>query len=120
MSFYSGDTGKRYCILHPLKNRESAIYLPLDNKKLIAKIRPLLTKEEIDNLLMGIADRILEWDNDRRRRAEMFIEILVNGHTRELLLMIRCIYLKKSELLLKNTGSSASNIEFISFMLYSF
>lgn len=109
ISFYSGDTGKMYCILHPLKNKESAIYLPLDNKKLIAKIRPLLTKKEIDDLLMGIADQIPEWENDRRRRAEIFNETLANGHTRELLLMIRCIYLKRSELLHKNKNLAVSD-----------
>ena len=109
ISFYSGDTGKMYCILHPLKNKESAIYLPLDNKKLIAKIRPLLTKKEIDDLFMGIADQIPEWENDRRRRAEIFNETLANGHTRELLLMIRCIYLERSELLHKNKNLAVSD-----------
>lgn len=57
-----------------------------------------MTKNEIDELLIGMRDKELQWENDRRYRSENFHEILSKGVTQEMLLMIRCIYMKKREL----------------------
>ena len=94
------DTEKSpYYILKPTSNGTSTIYVPMKNEKLMAKLRPVMTKEEIDSLLLGMRDKEIEWDSDRRSRGEMFHEILVKGVTQKLLLMIRCIYVKKREML---------------------
>lgn len=88
-----------YYILRPEHNGTSTIYVPMRNQKLMDKIRPVMTKEEIDSLLLGMRDKEIEWEADRRVRGELFHDILVKGVSQRLLLMIRCIYLKKRELL---------------------
>ena len=87
-----------YYILKPMKNDESTIYIPADNEMLVGKLRRVMTKDEIDSLLLGMRDKEIEWNNDRRSRMEQLRTILVDGVTQKLLLMIRCIYMKKREL----------------------
>lgn len=94
------DTEKSdYYILKPASNDASTIYVPMKNEKLVGKMRSIMTKDEIDSLLLGMRDKEIQWEKDRRYRSEIFHEILVKGVTQKLLLMIRCIYMKKRELL---------------------
>lgn len=99
MSFTSDAEKDTYYILKPAGSDASTIYVPSGNEKLMGKLRPIMTKDEINSLLLGMKNKEIEWDTDRRTRAETFHEILVNGVTEELLLMIRCIYMKKRALL---------------------
>lgn len=93
------DTEKSYYyILRPLNNDTSTIYVPMNNEKLMDRLRSVMTKEEIESLLAGIKDKEIEWENNRRFRTEHFHEILVGGVNQKLLLMIRCIYTRKREL----------------------
>lgn len=97
---FAFDTEKStYYILKPTSSDASTIYVPLNNEKLMGKLRPVMTKEEIDSLLLGMRDKELAWEKDRRFRSENFHEILVNGVTQNLLMMIRCLYMKKRELI---------------------
>lgn len=98
MSFIRGEKEKEYYILEPVKAKASTIFVPRDNEKLMSKIRSVMTKQEIDSLLLGMSSKGLEWENDRRNRADTFHDIIVKGVNEELLLMVRCIYLKKHEL----------------------
>lgn len=112
MSFITGAPKSMYYTLNPVNNNGSAIYIPADNEKLMGKMRKLMTKDEIDELLTGMRDKELAWENDRRFRSENFHEIMVQGVTQDLLLMIRCIYLKKHELIAdgKKLNVTDSNI----------
>ena len=98
MSFMAGMEKSRYYVLKPEHSSDSKVYVPAANEILMSKLRPLLTRQEIDMLLTGMRDKELEWETDRRLRTEKFHEILTNGVTESLLLMIRSIYLKKNEL----------------------
>ncbi len=99
MKFAFDSEKSTYYILKPTSNDASTIYVPLNNEKLMGKLRPVMTREEIDSLLLGLKDKEIEWEKDRRFRSENFHEILINGVTQNLLLMIRCLYMKKRELL---------------------
>ena len=109
MMKFALDTEKNpYCILKPASSDSSTIYVPLNNEKLMGKLRPVMTKKEIDSLLLGMKDKEIIWDGDRRNRTERFHDILVGGVTQKLLLMIRCIYMKKRELVLVGKALSAT------------
>ena len=98
LSFTSGAEKSLYYILRPANSQGSTIFVPAGNETLTSRIRSLMTKDEIDALLTGMRDKELAWEQDRRFRTENFHEILMKGVQQELLLMIRCIYLKKQEL----------------------
>lgn len=85
---------KHYLILVPESSPTSIIYIPRDSEALLAKMRPVMTKKEIDELLVSARDCEIVWDDDRKARIEDYKRILSQGIRRDLLLMIRCIYLR--------------------------
>lgn len=97
-SFTADMADKLYYILNPVRNPESRIFVPADNDVLVSKMRKIMTKEEIEELLLGMKGKEIEWESDRRCRNESFNEILTKGVTQDMLLMIRCLYMKKREL----------------------
>ena len=111
MSFERKKGGDLYYILKPISSESSTIFVPLKNESLVSKMRELMDKEEIDSLLTGMRGKELQWEKDRRLRSEIFHEILVRGVHQELLLMIRCIYMRKRELMAegKKLPSTDSN-----------
>lgn len=98
MRFASYTEKSYYYVLRPVNNDTSVIYVPMNNEKLMDRLRSVMTKEDIDSLLAAIKGKEIEWENNRRFRTEHFHEILVNGVNQKLLLMIRCIYMRKREL----------------------
>ena len=87
-----------YYILRPESNPKSTIFVPVNNQKLVSKMRELMTKDEINAMLVRMKDRTLEWEKDVRFRTESFHEILNNGGNQDLILMIRCLHRKRQEL----------------------
>lgn len=99
LSFSEGMKECMYYILKPEANPESKIFVPAENEGLVSKMRDLMTKEEIDSLILDTKDREIKWDTNRRYRNENFHEILSRGVHSDMLLMIRCIIRKKHELM---------------------
>ena len=99
---YPGQTAPRLCyLLRPIRNQSMEVSVPLDNAALCAKMRPLLTKEEIDAMLTQAASdnaEAIEWNEDRKQRHAEFKKILASGDAQRLLCLIRCI-LKQRALL---------------------
>ena len=87
-----------YYILRPESNPKSTIFVPVNNQKLVSKMREPMTKDEINAMLVRMKDRTLEWEKDVRFRTESFHEILNNGVSQDLILMIRCLHRKRQEL----------------------
>ena len=99
MKFSAQDEEQTYYILQPIGNAASTLYIPLDNEKLNAKLRKVLTRDEIDHILAEIKEKELHWEEDKKKRAEKFKEILKEKEQKKMLLLVSCIYLKKQELL---------------------
>ena len=98
MQLSQGVEEMMYYILRPESNPKSTIFVPVNNQKLVSKMRELMTKDEINAMLTRMKDRTLEWEKDIRFRTESFHEILNNGVNQELILMIRCLHKKRQEL----------------------
>mgnify|MGYP002583101829 FL=1 len=99
MKFAMDSEKSTYYVLKPESSDSSVVYVPAKNEKLMSKMREVMTKDEIDSLLLGMKDKEIGWEKDRRIRSEIFHDILVKGVTQKLLLMIRCLYMKKRELI---------------------
>ena len=54
-----------YYVLAPISDGRSSVYVPRNNAELVARMRPLLSREEIDSLLSAADDVRLEWLDDR-------------------------------------------------------
>ena len=90
---FGGAKPRDYYLLEPVHHPESRIYLPVDNPRLVAKMRPVLTREEIDQTILSVQGEGMPWIKDFRLRTQQFADILSRRDERELLLLVSCLYL---------------------------
>ncbi len=88
----------KYYVLRPLYRDGSTVFVPVDNEALTAKMRPLLTVDEINALLEKVSEEGGLWIEDAAERKAEFQKILVSGDRFEILRMIRTLYLRRREL----------------------
>ena len=91
-------TKNEYYVLTPVDNAGAMIFVPADNEALLAKMKNILSENDIISLIKSIDDNELWWIDDSKKRNELFSVILENGDRTELLRLIKCIYLKRKEL----------------------
>ncbi len=98
MQMAFGSTVKtEYYVLEPLRDTRSTVYVPCDNIALIARMRPLLTREEIESLLNSVPDETIVWVDDRVERASAFRSVLSGGDRQQIVRLVRCLLEKRSE-----------------------
>lgn len=93
-----GAEARLYYILRPLEGRGMTISVPADCDRLTAKLRPVLSRAEIDGLLASVREEAMDWIDDRHERADRLRVILSGGVHKELLMLIRCIYERRIQL----------------------
>ncbi len=91
-------TKREYYVLQPVKGDGITLYVPADNDALLAKMAPVLTQDKIDELILSVKDEQTPWILDRTARNTYFQSVLRAGEFRDLLVLIRSIYLKRQEL----------------------
>ncbi len=89
-----GGVRRKYFVLSPLGAPASSLtFVPCDNEKLVSTMRPLLTKEEIDEIIKSAKSTPdEEWIEDNRARSERFKKIISSGDRAEIITMIKAIY----------------------------
>ena len=96
MSFGTAGEGEYY-ELSPLSDPGSSLYVPVDNEKLMARLRPLMTRQEISDTLTGVPEEDVVWIDEKSQRNSRFHAIVVGGDRYKLLRLIRCLYFRKQE-----------------------
>ena len=93
-----GTDDREYYVLSPLTDPRSTIFVPLDSEVLVSQMRPVLTKEEIDELLSSLERGSLCWiANDSERKA--FCQATIkSGDRLEMLRMIDMLYIHQEEM----------------------
>lgn len=89
--------GGQYYVLSPVSDSRSLVYVPCGNADLLARMRPLLTREEIDLLLSDVDTVKLAWIDDRNERAMVYRTITGSGDRRELVRLLACLMRRKQE-----------------------
>lgn len=89
-----GDTKHEYYVLREVNSSSaSQTFVPKANKKLVESMRPLLTKDEVMDIIKRIKDiPEVEWQNDNRVRSEHFRSIIESGDREEILSLIKTVY----------------------------
>lgn len=90
-------TQKTYLVLNPLNGDKSTYYVPVDNEALLSKMRKLLSKDEINQLIDSMPKEKILWLENERKRKECYKKIIVDGNHCELIRMIKAIYLEKKD-----------------------
>jgi CarD family transcriptional regulator len=83
-----------YYALKPLSEFNATIFIPVGNEALTAKMRRVLSVEEIHALIRAIPQEKTIWIDDELARRERYRKILEDGDPMELLRLIKTLYLR--------------------------
>ena len=90
---------QKYYILKPLfVNQAQVVYVPYNNEKLTAKLKPVITKKEALELIHNIDDNNVEWVEDRNARKELFNGLLSSGDRKDIIDLISTISARRKQL----------------------
>lgn len=92
-----GGVCQNYYVLSPFSKRGSMVFVPCENRQLLDKICPPLTKEEVDGLIKEVLCATTEWIRDFRRRSDYSKKALASADRRDPLLLIKTIYDHRNE-----------------------
>lgn len=104
-----GGRSGQYYVLSPVYREGATIYVPIDNERLIDRMKKILTADEINALLDNAVDDELTWIDDANERKTAFSAVLVNGDRREMVRLIRTLYLRRKELTARGKHLRASD-----------
>lgn len=86
-----------YYVLSPLEQPEARFYVPTQNQVAVSKLRPLLSKEELDALLQADDLRNNRWIADENQRKQKYRELISAADRAELLAMVCTLHLYREE-----------------------
>lgn len=92
MDFQTGHGSQEYYIIKPIQPGSATIYLPVDNPKCQERMRPILSQDEIDSIIVSVKNQQIPWPNDRKKRIAQFQEMISRHDERELLLLAGCLH----------------------------
>ena len=89
-----GDEKKRYYVLKEYAATSSSLtYVPVDSEAVVAQMHPLLTKDEIHEVIAEAKrEPLLDWIEDNRARSEFYKRLLSTADRVRLLRMIETVY----------------------------
>ena len=85
-----------FLVLEPLSKAESKFYLPLGNPAALAKLKPVLSEEELRALLSSPEVREDNWIDEESRRKMYYKELITRGDRKEILQTIYALYRYKA------------------------
>ena len=89
-----GDVTREYYVMKEYGSAFSSLtYVPLESEALVAQMKPLLSEDEIVELIRASRTAPpLEWIEDNRARAEAYKKILASADRLKMLAMIDLVY----------------------------
>ncbi|MCM1524671.1 MAG: hypothetical protein NC120_09470 [Ruminococcus sp.] len=92
---FDGVNEQVYFRLIPEESASSSYYIPED--KLSCRVRPLLTGEEILAVIDEMPETQAKWSENRSERKEMFGKVLRSDDYRQILGVMKALYLEKEK-----------------------
>ena len=87
-----------YYVLKPVYDSNSTLFVPVSNDKLTAKMRRVSSPEEIVALISSMPGENAEWIENENERKERYKEAIARGNRRELIQIIKSLYLHQQKL----------------------
>ena len=86
-----------YFVLRPIYEKSSTIFLPLENATLMSRLRSILSKDEIINIIKTIPSKETIWIENENLRKTKYGEIIVRGEPTELIQLIKTLFLHEKK-----------------------
>ena len=84
-----------YYVLKPIYHDKSTIFVPSGNEALTSRMRPVLSADEITDLIRAMPEENYTWIDDENERRAKCMDILSSGDTHELARMVRALHLRR-------------------------
>ena len=88
---------KEYYVLKPMNDASATLFAPVNNEKTEAKMRSILSAEEIHELIETMPYEEANWIHNENERKEKYKSIIAGGDRTELIKMIKALYFHKRE-----------------------
>lgn len=87
----------RYLVLAPVGQADSRFLVPTQNAAAMAKLQPVLSKEELEAMLDGKTAGPEDWIKDENQRKQVYRELISSGDRARLIRMVHTLYRHKAE-----------------------
>ena len=87
-----------YYILTPVSDNKSTVFVPVNNEKLVAYMRALMSAEEITEMISELREQRMDLIAESRARNAAFKEVLALGDRRQLIIMLNTLAEKTEEI----------------------
>lgn len=84
-----------YYVLEPLEHAGARYYIPTHNQAALAKLRPVMSRAELDALLTSDAVRKDNWVADENQRKQTYRELINSGDRAALICMVGSLHRHK-------------------------
>lgn len=85
------DFKMEYYVLQPVHQDTSTIYVPVHNEKLTAKMRKILSAEEVHDLIRSMPDEDDIWISDNVERKNVYRSIINSGNPKDIIKVIKTL-----------------------------
>lgn len=86
-----------YYVLQPMEQPEARYYVPTQNAVAVSKMTPILTRDDVEELLRGDAVMAQDWIEDENQRKQYYKTLICSGDRAALIGMVRLLYKHKKE-----------------------
>ena len=93
-----GKLTREYYVLVPVFDQKNTSYVPVDNERLVAKMRKILSPEEIYALINALPETDSVWVTDDKQRTAEFKAVVEGGDPAEIIAVIKTLYERAREL----------------------
>lgn len=84
-----------YLVLEPLGQPGARFYIPAHNQAALSKLRPVLSRQELDAILVSDEVRRNYWVEDENQRKQRYRELISSGDQAGLICMVGSLYRHK-------------------------
>ena len=85
-----------YLALEPLSNGNSRFLVPTQNAAAMAKLQPILSKEELEAMITSEDVKTGQWIRDENQRKQTYRELIGSGDRKRLMRMVHTLYRHKA------------------------
>ncbi len=85
-----------YFVLEPVEQPGSRYFVPTQNQAAVAKLRPILSRKELDKLISSKDADQDAWIADENQRKQHYRELINSGDRAALIAMVRTLHRQRS------------------------
>lgn len=86
-----------YLALEPVGHGGSRFLVPTQNASAMAKLQPVLSKEELETMITSEYVKTGQWIRDENQRKQTYRELIGSGDRKRLMRMVHTLYSHKAD-----------------------